>query len=239
MASRPAPAWKKVLSPEISAINKILTTLSNSNFEGNKEKFLTINVLEAPDNLELIDLKRDEDNSKILPIVRSFIDSLACAKSDDYVSVQLYANIFAELTHNWRGRQKIVLFRNMILKLEEELINFDKNDLPEDEDDQNKILRKISNILTFLVSVYLYKNYKAFPVQIPIRALHMLLKNNEKNIKVIMPCLRSENFSQIVINPVFGKYFRDNLKNSLEAWKEDLKGKVKFDVIDFLKSLNA
>jgi hypothetical protein len=238
MASRPVPAWKKVQSAELSAINLILSKLSDTNFEGNKEKFLSINVLENPDNLELMELKREDDNSKILPIVRSFIDSLAFAKNNDYVSLQLYANMFAELVHNWRGRQKIVLFRIMILKLEEELINFNNTDLPEDEDEQNKIFRKISNILTFLISVYVYKNYKAFPVQIPIRALHMILKKNEKNLTVLMPCLQSENFSQIMCNQVFGKYFKNNLISSLDEWKNDVKSKLRFAITDFLKTVS-
>jgi hypothetical protein len=38
-----------------------------------------------------------------------------------------------------------------------------------------------------------------------------------------MPCLQSENFSQIMSNPVFGKYFKNNLISSLDEWKNDVK----------------
>jgi hypothetical protein len=229
--ARPVPNWKKVISPEVSAISKCLNTISIDNFEGNRDAILKFNILSEPDDLKM----NPEDNEKMLPIVREFINSIAYAKVDDTIGLKLYANLFSELARNWRGRHKSVLIELMITKVEEELQCFIISEC-EDEDMIEKANRKTSNLITFLFNIYLYKNYKVIPIQVPLRALHMFMVNNPKMIKAIIPFLISNDFKLIMKNEIYTKYIHDNLMNKLKRWESEMNGKIKYDLRSILKN---
>jgi hypothetical protein len=223
--ARPVPSWKKVISPEVSAISKCLNTISVDNFEGNRDAILKFNILTEPDDMK----PNPEDNDKMLPIVREFINSIAYAKVDDTIGLKLYANLFAELARNWRGRHRSVLIELSLVKIEEELQNYIISNY-EDEDIIEKMNRKTSNLITFLFYVYLYKNYKIIPVQVPLRALYMFMSDNPKLNKTIIPFLLSEDFTLITKNEIYTKYIHDNLINKMKKWESEMTGKNKYDL---------
>lgn len=235
--SRPVYSWHRPSNPEVNAINKCINALTNDNFEGTKESILKINILEDPDNLEITELKTKEDDEKMTPIIRTFIDSVSAYTGLDLVNLKKYADLFAELGHNWRGRQKTVLVRNILIRTENELTSYVNNEIPSDEYEARILYKKIINIFMFLFYTSVYKNYHVIPIQVPLKAVYMFCKPEDKTLRVLTVFMKAPEFENIHNNAVYKKYIQKTLIQTLKEGKEKMKGKIKYDICDVLTSI--
>lgn len=232
--SRPVQSWKKVRSPELVAFDKSLSTISESNFEGNVGKIINLIVLDEPDKTET----QVNDRERMLPFADSLIKSVYSVNVDNYISIELFANFFAELVRKWRGRQGGAFLSAFIMKCEETLKEYIETVIPEDEESEVKVVRKCANVITFLFFAYQYENFNIYPIQIPLKALHMMMKNDVKYFKVIFPFLISNKIDTIMENVVFNKITRGFIVKNFTEWMPSMNGIHKFRAKSVIEKLS-